>query len=234
MKSILILAIFLFQIVCYAEDSAWQASRSKPIANLNISSFEQLTKVENQISCEHLSFRYKELSKILEDIAWLFSKPSNDKKIEAHNYIMNRLQADPRMIAGQGAFKVHFQLSGSLLKQDSNPVEAIAILGATNFDLLFPSANTGSSSSIVGSNLDLEVATDVNAYDICTKKYLEVFLLRGCPKNETDKFICGDNLCPASLTYDWQACASVEAVKVDISSLVKKLGLRTREIRRKL
>lgn len=214
-------------------DTFWAAMKSQSVSQLTVSHIKTLSEPKEQISCQHLRFRYKELEKILKDVIWLadinaFESP---EKMSAHEYIKNRLQANPDAIASRASYQVEVFVTNEQMKLDQASVEAIGILGSTNFELFFPENQTGENSNISKKENGFLFTLQVNAYDICSKSYLDIFILKECPQNTTEKFSCGEGQCPASLTYDWQACGDVTTYRVNLKQLEGKLGLRKREIK---
>lgn len=232
MKSLIFIVILLTTLRSSA-DSLWQEAQSKPQSQLPISKVKSITSFSEQISCKHLRFRYGELANILKDISWLANlRPSQaSEKLNAHAYIQNRLQADPSIIASGFAYQIQFSLPHEVLKEEQGPVEAIGILGATNFDLLFPEDSQNQTLLLEKKEKEFILTTKISAYDICAKGYIDIFIFKLCPRNITEEFDCGEFQCPPSLTYDWQSCGEVQVHRVNLKSFENKLGLRNREIK---
>ena len=232
MSKLFVAIILLFQITAQA-DSPWQNAQKQPTGYLALNNPKILSKAPNQISCNHLSFRYKELSKIIKEINWLSTVLTKNalEKSKAKSYIQNRLQADPTTLASGPAYQVQISLGEKVLNSEQGVVTAIGILGATGFDLMFAGKNDSKTTSIEEVEGDLVITTIIDTYDICSKNHLDVFILKSCPENKTEEFDCGEVKCSESLTYDWQECRDVQSYRVSLKSLVNNLGRRKKEIK---
>ncbi len=200
-----------------AQAHTWDIARLKPAGYLKILESKPLSLSHHQISCAHLSFRYRELERILSDIGWVATAPvkAGQHKWEAHEYLMERLRADPRPIAEAPAFSIKFKLDSNHISTKDKAIDAFGILGAVKFSLMpIALSETGA----------FEVKLDVNSYDICAKKYIEIFVFRDCLIDSHE----------GALPYDWQACADVEVYRVSLKSYANKIGFRKREIKREL
>ncbi|MCB0348628.1 MAG: hypothetical protein KDD37_07310 [Bdellovibrionales bacterium] len=222
-------AMFATLLVSLAIKADWKQSAQNPVLSIETTAYRALVNNDEQVSCEHLEFRYSQIANFLKDLDWLTTEMAESSSYyDIYNYIEERSSLNIRTIASKQQFEVSYEVSSDL--ESAN----IGIIKATDFEQLVPSQPEGSYSKFSPSeNGILHFTTKVNAFDICEKQSIEVLFLSNCPVEVTEDLPCATTgTCKSPYVADWQACLDIKSVRVDLAPLQAELGKRTRVIKR--
>lgn len=216
-------------------ESAWVNARKNPMQALGFSQAKELVPVTEQVSCEHLEFRYSQIMSLFSDLSWLMEKDvfeNTKERRDAHDYIQKRLGVDARSVSGRDIYEFEFEVSPSFF--DDEGANSIAFISNSSFELFEPNEYTGRKVNInkEENNQNYKVKVKANTIDICLNGYVEILQLKDCPTPlAEDQQACQESgICASPITHDWQSCGQVQVIRMNFSQIKKQLGRRTKKI----
>lgn len=211
---------------------SWKHSLENPKLQISKINSKALVATENQVSCEHLDFRYTQTKALMEDLQWLITDMMQSPDyVSVYEYISNRTSLDIRKIASLQQFEVVYKIPAGEVQAG---FDAIGVLKATDFEQLTNrNPSRESSKFMIRDDGSLELTTTVNAFDICQKGSVDVLFLGTCPAELTNELPCSDmGLCTDGYVADWQECEKISSVRVHLSSLKQEVGKRIVSIKK--
>jgi hypothetical protein len=229
-----VLLLFSF-VTCLAKAKGLDdLVRSQATGQTKVTSFLQLVPAHLQMTCAGMDAHLRESIRSVKDLTSYIKNQSGQASLleilDFHNYLKNRAPLDLGFLSYQEMFQIDFKVSTDSTEQ----IDAVGVLSSTGF-WFFP---VGNYQNIKLKSFEqegaLKIQMELNSFDICTEKEVQVLSFFGCDRNDSPFINCSaDSPCSEFSVGFWDSCEGYTKTQVDLEQLKGLLGKRSLRLQRR-